>query len=670
MTGCNQKKVPFTIRILFSIPAVLLLACSAAALAATPVGIRDDNPGSTVPGLSSGALQSHAGSVTACEIVQPSALLTGDYADGRLHDFLLENDRIAVVIGDIDHPVHYALSGGNIIDAGSSSDRVDANNESGQIYLQMETGSAGDAGATLPPGAWRLVASADKYEQRETGLVVEEGSLDRCDFLLPADSDLRDIRLYRPAGDTLTVIQRPLVNIPALVREGGILDIDCAADPAASGWAAMLKRGNIEIPLEVADACYDPSTLWWRVSCPVPEVPLYELYDLLVSADGGIEDAARNAVKVMAGFKEDWYFIHITDTHLPTQKYNTDPGFENDTSEETDLRAVLADINIINPEFVLLTGDFVNEGELEEYLNWRVFTRGQAMLSEFPAPVFLTAGNHDIGGWDDTPPPDGTARRDWWRFFGWKRLDVPPPGAPWFTQNYSFDYGPVHFVGLESYDNYDEWRYDIYGRFSFTQGQLQWLQEDLDAASGSAAQVLFYHYDFKQELDLDALGVEGALWGHTHSNEGNINHRPFDLGTNNVCGGKRSYRLVRVSGGSALQPGETLSAGSYGQKITVGFAPANNGLHDDVTATITNDQDQRFENGLLKFVMPKGYGGEVITGGVLLQVDDSGEFAVYYVGVDILELSVQTVNIRLDPGRLLPPAPSTVNRTGPAGGVP
>jgi len=856
MEGCmicmKQKAAYYPVRVFSSILPILSILLLAA-LTAPQAGTRSNHAGSTVAGLRPLVPHSHAESVSAYEIVSPSVLLSGYYADGRLHDFMLENDRIAVVIGAISHPVHYALSGGNVIDAGSSSDRIDAlrefytyfdddwprqavydslriaddgstggpavirvsgvdsaepslkvvtdyslaayadhvavttaltntgsadirdfelgdcftwggcrkfapwygfdmdgettagpwlagtaasvtygyaglhgdiwghhgnywsdmnvstmtlgsgdtisfgrnlvvggsdiasaaaliheimgnpvgsvqcsvrdeatglpisgavidaYNESGQIYLQMETGAGGSAGTTLPPGTWRLAAAAERYGTRETWLAVENGSFVSCDFLLPPDSSLKNIKLYRPVGDTLTVIQRPLVNIPALVEEGDTLVIDCDADPAAAGWAAMLKRENIEIPLDVVDSSYDPSTLWWRVSCLVPPVPLYELYDLRVTADGGIEDVTRNAVKVITGFREDYYFIHITDTHLPTHKYHNVPGSENDTSEVADLREVMADIDLINPEFVLLTGDFVNEGELEEYLNWRVFTRGQKILSEFPVPVYLTAGNHDIGGWDDTPPPDGTARRDWWRFFGWKRLDDPPPGAPWHTQNYSFDYGPVHYVGLEAYDNYDGWRYGIYGGESFTSGQLEWLDEDLAAASGSAAQVLFYHYDFRQELDLDGLGVEGALWGHIHRDEGSIYRRPFDLATDAVCGGKRFYRLIYVSGGSILQPAETLSAGFAGQNLTVEFTPGNNGLFDDVTAEIINSQDQRFENGLLKFVMPGGYGGEVVTGGTLMQVDDSGDFAIYYVNVDIIELSVVTVNLRLVP---------------------
>lgn len=795
-----------------------------------------------------------SGSVSAYEITSQSDLLSGNFADGQLHDFMLENDRIAVVVSRIGHVVHYAESGGNIIDAGSSMDRYDAVrefytyfddswprqavysslqivddgstggpaviratgvdsddpsidvvtdyslevdvdhvivtstltnrgssaivdfelgdcytwgecqpfapwhgfdiigtttaspwlagtaetisygyagfygdvwgphgsswsdmnataatlgagssfsysrafvvggsdissvatliheilgqprgsvnctvldktttqpiagtvirafNDLGDIYLLMESDAAGEAGTTLPPGTWQLTAAAESYVPSSVWVVVPDGGAIDHDFLLVPEGIISpEIPAARPPrGDTLTVIQRPLVNIPALVVEGDVLTIDCIAAPGTTGWSAVLQHNAIEIPLTVQNTAYDPSTLWWEITCVVPQVPLYELYDLRVTADGEIKDVTRNAVKVIPEFKEDYYFIHITDTHLPTHMYYTEPGAENDTSEEVDLLEVMADIELINPEFVLLTGDFINEGELEDFLNWRVYTRGQALLSRFPVPVFLTAGNHDIGGWDATPPPDGTARRDWWRFFGWQRLDDPPPGAPWYTQNYSFDYGSVHYAGLEAYDNYDGWRYEIYGGESFTPGQIQWLNDDLAAASGSAAQVLFYHYDFQHELDLNALGVELALWGHVHKNKGSINTQPYDLATNRVCDGKRSYRLIQVSGG-IVQPTETIYAGSSGQNLTIDFTPANNGTHDDVTAVITNDQDQRFEHGLIKFVMPTGYGSAQVTGGTLLQIDETGDFAIYYVSVDILSLSTVTVNLQLSP---------------------
>jgi hypothetical protein len=453
-----------------------------------------------------------------------------------------------------------------------------------------------------------------------------------------------------PIGDTLSVIQRPLLNIPAIVTEGDTIHINCDADPATSGWAVRLVHDLTEVPLEDCGSAYNPSTLWWTLSVSVPDVSLYELYDLVVTADGGIADTTRNAVRVIPEFRDDYYFVHITDTHLPTHKYYYQSGADTDTSEMVDLREVIRDINVINPEFVLITGDFINEGELEDYLSKRYYTRSQRMLYEFEVPAFLVSGNHDIGGWWSTPPPAGTARRDWWRFFGWKRLDSPPEGAPWRTQDYSFDYGPVRYIGLESYDNYDSWRPGIYGDESFTTLQMQWLRDELAASASSIARVLFYHYDFSHQINLSSLGVDMALYGHIHSDNGSISHRPYNLATDNVCDGSRSYRVVRVSDG-VLTPLPTLAAGSSGQKLAVDYDPANDGTNYTVTARITNYQSMRFQNSQLRFVMPNRCTepSVEVTGGKLLQIDASGPLAVFYVGVDIEPFTTdQFVTVTLD----------------------
>jgi 3',5'-cyclic AMP phosphodiesterase CpdA len=459
-----------------------------------------------------------------------------------------------------------------------------------------------------------------------------------------------------PIGDTLTVIQRPLLNIPAIVRPGDTLRVECSAPSSTTGWSALLARGSTEIPLAVLSSTYDASTLWWTIRALVPAVSLYELYDLRVAASGGIQDATAHAVRIIPSFKNDYYFIHITDTHLPTNLYYYEPGSDTDSSELVDLRAVIDDIRLIHPEFVLLTGDFVNEGELEDYLGKRYYTRAQMALGEFDVPVYLTAGNHDIGGWDNTPPSDGTARRDWWRFFGWKRLNDPPAGAPARTQDYSFDYGPVHYVGLEAYNNYDGWRPEIYGTDSFRSAQLAWLASDLAAASGSTSQVLFHHRDFQSQLNLSSLGLEMALWGHVHSDQGNINQTPYNLSTNNVGNGERSFRLVRVSGG-VVHPTATLSSGSTGQNLRVQFGPSNDGSADSVAAVVTNTLAQQFENGLLRFLMPKGMEYHV-TNGTLQQVDETGSVAVCYVGVNIPASGSRTVTV------------TATGLSGVAGGVP
>ncbi len=446
-------------------------------------------------------------------------------------------------------------------------------------------------------------------------------------------------------GDTLTIIQRPLQNLPALVTPGGTLPIDCAADPATTGWTATLRHGSVTVPLAVTDATYDAGTLWWHLAATVPGVPLYELYDLEVAADGGILDTTRHAVRVLPDFRDSWYFVHITDTHLPTTLYYYENGADTDSTSMEDLRAVIEDINLINPEFVLLTGDLIHEGELEDYLGKRYFTRAQHLLSELTVPFFLVSGNHDIGGWDSTPPPDGTARFNWWKFFGWPRLDDPPPGAPWRTQNYSFDYGPIHFTGLEAYNNYDNYLSWYYGSDSFTAAQLQWLDDDL-AATSAPTKVLFYHCDFSYQIDLDALGVDMALWGHIHSDSGSLSHQPYDLATNNVCDGDRAFRLIRVSG-STLTPRPTLAAGATGSVLRVTYTPANDGTNETVTAQVVNGHAERFQDGLLRVLMPHAAGYRV-TGGTLEQVDASGSATVCYVGVDVPAASSRTVTVEVD----------------------
>ena len=540
-------------------------------------------------------------------------------------------------VGGVQCTVTSAVTGEPLVGA-----EIDAFDDADLVYLQMRADTAGLSETTLPLGSWRLAASAWGFLSTETWISSVEDSTTLVEFVLEADDEIPAI------GDTLTILRKPLLNIPAIVAPGDTLRIDCAADPAVADWAAELRHGSLVVPLAMLSAAYDAGTSWWHLDVQVPAVPLYELYDLHVSAEDRTEDLSWNAVRVIPGFKDSYYFIHITDTHLPTHLYHNEPGSEDDSTSVIDLREVIADINLINPEFVLLTGDLVNEGELEDYLYRRYYTRSQRLLAELQVPVYLTAGNHDIGGWDATPPADGTARRDWWRFYGWPRLDGPPAGAPWRTQNYSFDYGAVHFVGLEAYVNYDMWRGEIYGETSFITSQLQWLVDDLSAAAGSASQVLFYHFDFRNELNLTTLGVEMALWGHIHGDAGSIHTQPYDLATNNTSRGNRSYRLVRVADG-VLAPAATVWAGSAGEKLRAAFTPANDGTHDEVTAQVSNELGEGFEHAELRFLMPNQGGSIVVDGGTLRQVYESDSLLICYVGVEIQPSSTLAVTVSLDP---------------------
>ncbi len=432
-----------------------------------------------------------------------------------------------------------------------------------------------------------------------------------------------------PIGDTLTIVQRPLPNIPAIILPGDTLDILCDFSNQLSSWSASLIHKSRKVDLIPIGQDFNEDKELWILKAILPESVFYELYDLKLEIHGSNSDVVKNAVHVIPQFNENFYFVHVTDTHLPTHLYWFQEGSEQDTSEVEDLRQVIRDINLINPAFVLLTGDFINEGELEDFLNLRYYTRAQNILSEFEVPVFLVAGNHDIGGWLDTPMPNGTARRDWWRFFGWQHLDDPPGENPKYTQDYTFNYGNGHFIGMESYYNYDLWRSEIYGDKSFTDEQLVWLQNDLNSVGNSFLKVLFYHYDFSNQLVLENLGVDLALWGHTHQDSGSIYNHPFNLCTESSSDGNRAYRLIRIQGNSII-PTHTLHAGSNGENIQIEYV--SDSL--STTATITNRTDESFENTLIKFTISPGVNLNV-ENGTLFQVDSLSSPWIVYVQTSV-----------------------------------
>ncbi len=537
---------------------------------------------------------------------------------------------------------------------------VDVYDASGSLYTQIITDAAGEGGVTLIPGNWRLVANASTFSSVEQWYTVNLDGTTPFTFLMVEGENTGSYAL----GDTLTVIQRPLLNIPTIVQSGSSFTINCQADPATTGWAATLQHGLNEVFLNVNSATYNAATTWWDLEVQVPNVDLHALYNLRVTAGGGLDDTTQNAVQVIESEHQDFYFLHITDTHLPTHLFYDNNASVTDTSEVVDLRAIIQDTELINPAFVLHTGDLINEGELEDFEQRRYYSRSQQILGEFSVPVYLIAGNHDIGGWNDTPPSAGTARRDWWRFYGWQILNDPPAGAPLHTQNYSFDYAGVHFTALEAYDNYDMWRSSIYGAESFTSAQMNWLGDDLATASGSSARVLFYHYDFSSQLNLSNLGADMALWGHIHQNEGSLSSPPYNLATDQVCDGGRNYRLIRVHDG-ILDPRPTLNAGSVGQTLRADYSPSNYGAADSVTATITNNHPENFQHGRLVFNMPKleGNGSQVVAtpavdGGTLVQIDNTGATSLWTVDVDIVAQGTTVVTAYFTAPSGIPAAPS------------
>jgi hypothetical protein len=166
----------------------------------------------------------------------------------------------------------------------------------------------------------------------------------------------------------------------------------------------------------------------------------------------------------------EFTFLHASDTHIS----------ENSLDRMEKLREIVA---ANNPDFVLITGDLVKDalrvsekeasGFYQLYLN---------EIEKFSVPVWSVPGNHEIFGIErhlslvsKTHPLYG--KKMYQHFLG--------------PNYYSFNYGRVHFVGLDDVDYEDLW---YYGHVDST--QLAWLEADLANVPSAKPIITFNHIPF------------------------------------------------------------------------------------------------------------------------------------------------------------------------------
>jgi calcineurin-like phosphoesterase family protein/purple acid phosphatase-like protein len=112
--------------------------------------------------------------------------------------------------------------------------------------------------------------------------------------------------------------------------------------------------------------------------------------------------------------------------------------------------------------FVFNLGDMVNDGE--SLSEWKVFFEDVAPLARF-SPYYSTLGNHERNA--DL----------YFELFSLPRNGSHP------ERNYSFDYGNTHFTVIDSNKNYRD-----------DEGQLEWLDQDLQRAQSATFRIVFFHH--------------------------------------------------------------------------------------------------------------------------------------------------------------------------------
>jgi Calcineurin-like phosphoesterase len=262
---------------------------------------------------------------------------------------------------------------------------------------------------------------------------------------------------------------------------------DTVVTTDASGAFHIPRGASGIVFLSVPDGYRARGTFWRAVA------------DTGTSVSFGLSPAARI---------RQFSFVHASDTHISPASV-----------ERT--RRLGALVDSLSPAFLIVTGDLVRDalrvGEAEATSYYELFVHE---TSAFRTPIWTVPGNHENFGIERdkshvsaTNPLYGRAM--YHKYFG--------------PDYYSFNYGGVHFVGLNTVDIDDQ---SYYGHVDSL--QLAWLAHDLALVPATMPVVTFDHIPFVSTIEAFNGYMDGppapslitirakTVYRHTVSNAGEV----------------------------------------------------------------------------------------------------------------------------------------------------
>ncbi|WP_455212114.1 metallophosphoesterase [Kaarinaea lacus] len=165
-------------------------------------------------------------------------------------------------------------------------------------------------------------------------------------------------------------------------------------------------------------------------------------YSLLAQFGEGRQIEHRKTVHIIDSVPENFSMIQLAD--LPT--------LGGDESGDRLLQQIISEVNIINPNVVLFTGDIAYGG------SWDQYRRLVDAMATVDAPVIAVAGNHEYEGWAGY--------------------------LHYFREPYhAVDYGRYKFISLNSGHSRDQ----------LTESQFQWLLAQLRQLQDQTPIVQIHH---------------------------------------------------------------------------------------------------------------------------------------------------------------------------------
>ena len=232
----------------------------------------------------------------------------------------------------------------------------------------------------------------------------------------------------------------PRIGMPVIVKAGTTIELSINSTLPfwQPQWQVSLALREQQIPLNITMQKADFNKQY--LSVEIPDSVIAASYSLIVS-DSENEIVRPKAVHVVSEFPDQVSIVQMAD--LPTLGRG---------DGDQRLQQIIDEINIINPDLVLMTGDIAYGG------SWDQYHRLLAAMEKVNAPVIAAPGNHEYEGWA-----------------GYLTL----LGEPY----HSVQYGNYQIIGLNS----------GHGRDQLTEAQFRWLEDELNELEGRIPIVQLHH---------------------------------------------------------------------------------------------------------------------------------------------------------------------------------
>lgn len=388
-------------------------------------------------------------------------------------------------------------------------------------------------------------------------------------------------------------ITRPRMMAPTVVARGDTLLVEVAAPASATGWTVSLANQYKTIPLTIATS-YGTKKIWnssrpgWQLTAAIPAGTPLELWSLVVSNSGGT-GVEHKSVKVLDTYNKSFYITHLTDTHCDTR-------FK--SANDATFAMMLEEIDIINPNFLVLSGDFCQSPGIVQAYDFMM------------TPIFMNSWNNTAciisRGNHESPIAQSATHDDkfWETIIG--------------QLTYSIKMGPVRLFC-----------HDIMRASSKTWLQTAYAQSQADSSDKvriyeTHALTGFSGCWYPSSAPLPTV----TLYGHYHSDGYDANNGLPKIQTGTAQQDAYKMRLVRFnrdsSGGWTLgsvgynggSGSMTMAASPTAPYIKRTFTSANDGTVTANSVSIINQLAETFEHASARFIMAKGtyevFGGTVI----------------------------------------------------------